>query len=58
MKISFSIIMLFFIFISFILAVILPSNLKNNFILISLILSISIQILIAIIPKYFTAISR
>jgi hypothetical protein len=42
---------------SFILAIIMPSNLKDNLVFIFLILSISMQILIALIPKYFTAIS-
>ncbi len=58
MKISFNLIISFFTIISFLLAVVMPSNIKNNLIFIFLIISISIQILIGIIPKYFTALSN
>jgi hypothetical protein len=54
MKISFNFILSFFTLISFILAVLMPDKLKDNLILIFLIISIAIQGLIGVVPRYFT----
>lgn len=58
MKISFNFILTFFTITSFLLAVLMPPVIKDNLIFIFLMISISIQILIAIIPKYLTSISN
>jgi hypothetical protein len=50
-KIALTFIAPIFSLISFILAVLLPNNLENNFFLILLIISVSIQILLTTIPQ-------
>lgn len=54
MKIGFISILSFFSVTSFLLAVILPPYIEDNLILICLLLSVSIQLLTLIIPKYLT----
>lgn len=58
MKIGSNFILTFFALTSFVLAVVMPAYIQDNFIFILCLVSVSIQLLIAIVPKYFTSISN
>jgi hypothetical protein len=58
MKISFNFILSFFSLLSLVLAIVMPAHAKDNLILVLLIISMSFQFLIAIIPKYFSLLNN
>lgn len=53
-KVAITVLSPFFSLISFVIAVILPNKIESNFLLILLLITISIQIMLSIIPEYFT----